>query len=232
MTMPLRVYIGVDDRFEMAYRVAARSAEKFGCIVTPLRESVLRASGMLTRPVDTRGETFDLVSGAPQSTAFATARFWTPLLAHSGWALFIDSDVVFVRDPNELRNVFDDRYAVMCVQHSPMTLSGKKMNGATQTSYARKLWSSVCAYNCDHDANRRLNLQMLNSMPGRDLHKFFWLADSEIGALEPSWNWLVNLQPQPPNLGAAHFTNGTPNLVGYENCEGAELWHAIARELV
>ncbi len=47
-------------------------------------------------------------------------------------------------------------------------------------NYPRKLWSSVMLWNCEHPANRRLNLQMLNQWPGRDLHAFRWLADGPV----------------------------------------------------
>src|SRR5512146_325215 len=96
---PLRVYIGYDGREHEAFVVAEKTARRFGCETIPLYEERLRYAGLLTRPLDTRGQMWDLNSGAPQSTRFATARFWTPLLAHSGPCLFTDSDVVFMRDP-------------------------------------------------------------------------------------------------------------------------------------
>lgn len=218
----MRVYIGVDDRLTPAYEVAARTAESFGCQVIPLRESTLRLSGILTRPMDRRGGMYDLNSGASQSTEFAIARFAVPLLAHSGWVMCVDSDVVFLRDPHELE--LDDDYAVMVVKHPPMHVVGTKMDNQLQTSYDRKLWSSVVMWNCDHPANRRLNLQMLNQWPGRDLHAFRWLADSEIGSLPAEWNWLVTLQPKPDLPALAHFTVGTPDMPGHEHSEHADIW--------
>lgn len=233
MTIPLRVYIGYDERMEAAYRVAAKSASTFGCDVIELRESVLRKSGMLTRPVDTRGgSAWDLNSSAPQSTAFAVARFFTPILAHSGVALFVDSDVLFVRDPHELLDIFDERYAVMCVQHEYQQRDGTKMVGQKQTMYSRKNWSSVALYNASHEANHRLNLTTLNNWAGRDLHAMKWLHDDEIGRLPAEWNWLCGIQARPSNLAVAHFTEGVPNMPGYENCDGAELWHRVAAEVV
>ena len=84
--------------------------------------------------------------------------------------------------------------------------------------------------NCDHPGNRRLNLQMLNSWPGRDLHAFSWLADEEIGSLPGEWNWLVGLQDKPESPAIAHYTLGTPELV--PDCEYAEIWHDAARQLL
>lgn len=228
--MTLRIYIGHDAREQAAYDVAALSARSFGCEVTPLYEDRLRMSGMLTRPTDTRGQTFDFNSGAPQATSFAIARFFVPLLVHSGWCLFVDCDVVFLRDPNELLELADPQYAVMVVKHAPMKLNDTKMDGQAQTGYPRKLWSSVCLWNVDHLANKRLNLQMLNQWPGRDLHAFLWLADNEIGELPPEFNWLVGMQAKPVSPAIAHFTLGTPNMAGHEQDEHADIWRARASE--
>lgn len=224
----MRIYIGYEQREQDAYDVAERSAREYGCDVVPLYEPRLRLSGMLTRPSDTRGQVWDFNSGAPQSTSFAIARFFVPLLAHAGWALFVDCDVVFMRDPHELLKVADPKKAVMVVKHPPMQLSGTKMDGQQQTTYHRKLWSSVVLWNVDHLANARLNLQMLNQWPGRDLHRFGWLADEEIGELAPEWNWLVGLQPKPKEPAVAHFTLGTPNMPGHEHDEHADLWTSRA----
>lgn len=225
----MRIYIGHDKRENDAYEVAVQSARSFGHEPTPLYEERLRLNGILTRPVDTRGQRWDMNSSAPQSTDFAIARFAVPMLAHSGWALFADCDVVFLRDPSELEAVMDSRYAVMVVKHVLGSFGGAvKMDGQIQSAYPRKLWSSVALYNCDHPANARLNTQMLNQWPGRDLHAFKWLADSEIGELSPEWNWLVGLQPKPAQPAIAHYTLGTPNMPGHERDEHADLWMSRA----
>lgn len=232
MSERLRVYIGWDERQveAEAYNVAASSAREFGCQVIQLREDVLRSWGVLTRPLDRRGSMWDLNSSAPQSTSFAITRFAVPLLAHDGWALFADGDVVFLSDPHPILDLRDPSKAVMVVKHAAMQLAGTKMDGQQQTSYHRKLWSSVCFYNCGHPANRRLNLTMLNQWPGRELHAFNWLADDEIGELDARWNWLVGIVPKPVDPVIAHFTNGTPNMPGHEDDEHAEIWLQRASE--
>ena len=190
----------------------------------------LQMSGLLTRPVDRRhGLKYDFTSSAPQATEFAVSRFFVPLLAHSGWALFVDCDVVFLADVAELEAFMDPRKAVVAVHHYHMT-DGRttKMVGHPQTQYSRKNWSSVMLFNCDHPANRRLNLSMLNSWPGRDLHAFQWLADSEIGMLPVEWNWLVNEQPRPEQPKIAHFTMGGPWLSGWAPQPYDELWNTEA----
>lgn len=222
--MNLRVFIGYDPREDAAYQVAAKTAAGFGCVVTPLRDDVLRASGLLTRPMDSRGGMFDLISGMPQSTRFAIARFFVPLLAHSGWALFVDCDVVFLRDPHELLTDIDHNKAVFVVKHGPLHSTERKMDGQPQIPYWRKNWSSVCLWNCSHPANQRVNLSMLNGWHRADLHAFKWLHDDEIGELPPEWNWLVGVQQKPANPAIAHYTLGTPNMAGHEASPHAELW--------
>lgn len=225
----MRVFIGMDERMPLAFDVAAKTARQYGCEVIALREAWLRICGILTRPVDHRGGMYDLNSSAPQSTEFAIARFAVPLLAHSGWCLFADSDVVFLRDPHELMELADPKYAVMVVKHAPISVGGVKMDGQTQTLYERKLWSSIMLFNADHQANKRLNLQMLNQWPGRDLHALKWLADSEIGELPKEWNHLVGINPHSDVAKILHFTLGTPDLPGYENSEYADIWRTASQ---
>lgn len=238
----MRIYIGHDKREQAAFDVAVFTACKFGCDVQPLYENRLRLSGMLTRPVDNRGQMYDLNSAAPQSTDFAVARFFVPLLAHSGWAMFVDCDMLFMSDPNVLLEGLDKSKAVYCVKHrefkSPKEISKQvtyegsyKMDGQLQTLYRRKLWSSVMIFNCDHPANSRLNLMILNSWPGRDLHAFNWLDDQDIGELPPEANWLVNLQEKPETPIIAHYTLGIPLMPGHETAKHAELWLNAYREM-
>src|SRR5262249_12387251 len=151
--------------------------------IRPLRLDYLRNNMMLWRRFEMRdGIVWDLLSKAPMSTEFALTRFFVPLLAHTGWALFVDPDVVFTRDVAELFALADDRYAAMCVKHDHRPDGSVKMDGQIQTYYPRKNWSSVVLYNADHPGNRRLTLGILNNVPGRDLHGLRWLNDEAIGS--------------------------------------------------
>jgi lipopolysaccharide biosynthesis glycosyltransferase len=221
----VRVFLGYDQREQAAYDVARHTAESFGCQVTPVYEDQLRAQGLLTRPLDRRGGMYDLHSNAPQATDFAISRFFVPILAHTGWALFADCDVVFLRDPNTLYSLIGtgDK-AVYVVKHPPLDGGGTKMDGQAQTAYQRKCWSSVMFFNCDHPANKRLNLTTLNQWPGRDLHALGWLADSEIGELSQDWNWLVNVRLAPAHPAIAHFTKGGPWFADWERQPHDEIW--------
>lgn len=222
----MRVYIGWDEREQEAYRAAVRSlgAVSPSALVTPLKADKLSACGMLRRPQDRRGMIYDIPSNAPCSTDFAISRFLVPHLAQTGWALFTDCDVLFLSDVAELFEQADPDKAVMVVKHPNLPESGVKMDGQAQVAYPRKNWSSVILWNCDHPANQRLSLQDVNERPGRDLHAFYWLADSEIGSLSPDWNWLVGVREKPLFPKIAHFTLGGPWLPGWNGAEHDELW--------
>lgn len=171
---------------------------------------------------------WDKYSGAPQSTEFAVSRFLIPFLAQSGWAVCLDSDVVALADIYDLFALADERYAVMCVKHPELLDATPKMDGMAQTLYRRKNWSSVVLWNCSHEAHRRLRLQDVNRRPGRDLHRFYWLDDSEIGGLPPAWNWLVGVQDCPEPAKLAHYTLGGPWLPGWSARPHDESWLAAA----
>ncbi len=225
--MTLRVYVGYDPREIHAYSVACASLRRrarSNVMITPLEVNRLRSQGLLTRPVDARGQMYDLHSQAAQSTEFAVSRFLVPMLAQTGPALFVDCDMLFRADVAELFALFDPRYAVQVVQHDHRPLRHTKMDGAAQTVYRRKNWSSVMLWNCDHPGNRRLSLWDINHRPGRDLHALYWLADAEIGALPPEWNWLVGEQEKPADVKLAHYTNGGPWFPNWEPSLYDDLW--------
>lgn len=228
--MTLRVFIGYDPREADAYAVASSSLRRTaGITAEPLIDARLRDRGLLTRPVDRRGRLHDLVSGADCSTEFANSRFLVPILCQTGWALFTDCDVVFLRDVRDLLHDADPSKAVLVVQHQHQPSGAWKMDGQAQLAYPRKNWSSVMLWNCDHPANRRLSLRDVNERPGRDLHAFYWLHDDEIGALHPDWNWLVGEQPKPERPAIAHFTLGGPFTPGWKGGPHDELWIEAAK---
>ncbi|MEO6588948.1 MAG: hypothetical protein ABIP06_06440 [Pyrinomonadaceae bacterium] len=226
----MKSYIGFDEREAEAAEVARKSLRRVtNDEVEPefLCMAKLEAHGLIRRTVDQRGsQDFDLVSGAPQSTRFAISRFLTPILCQQGYALFTDSDVVFVRDPRDMLLEVQAKHAVSVVKHGDLPTQTFKMVNQRQQVYHRKNWSSVMLFNCDHPANRRLSLRDVNERPGRNLHALYWLHDDEIGALDPCWNWLVNVQPRPPKLGIAHMTLGGPWIDGWKGGGFDAEWEA------
>lgn len=226
------VYVGYDARELRAYQLACASlaaASTRPLCIHKLDADELFEQKMLWRPLSLEGGSdgnllWDHLSGAPQSTAFANARFLVPFLKRTGWALFVDCDVLAMADIAELFALTDPRYAVMCVQHEYTPRDVRKMDGCAQTQYRRKNWSSVMLINCDHPAHWRMSLAQFNQWPGELLHRFSWLRDSEIGALPPEWNWLVGEQPKPYCPKLAHFTLGGPWIDGWKGAEHDELW--------
>ena len=231
----LNLFIGYDPREDEAYRVACGSASMRSSVpvaIHKLDADELYRQRLLYRPVDQRdGRMWDHLSGAAQSTTFATSRFLVPFIHRTGWSLFVDCDVVVLADLAELFALADDRYALMCVQHAPLPESGIKMDGQIQSPYARKNWSSVMLINPAHSAWNRVSVPLINHYPGDLLHRFFWLRDSEIGALPAEWNWLVGIQPKPPTPKLAHFTMGGPWLQNWRGAEHDEIWLTARDEL-
>ncbi len=160
------------------------------------------------------------------STEFAISRFLTPHLARDGWALFVDCDVMAMTNIEGLFSLADPSKAVMCVKHHFAPPAGVKMDGQEQTRYARKNWSSVMLFNVGHPANKALTVELINTVPGRDLHRFCWLDDSDIGDLGPEWNWLVGHSSPNIDPKLIHFTDGIPSMRGYEKQVFADQWRS------
>jgi lipopolysaccharide biosynthesis glycosyltransferase len=235
--MERSIYIGYDGREAETFAVCRHTLRKYAPDIPIYAISLqeVRNAGLYWRPTsrDEKGRLFDDISGFHMSTEFAISRFLTPVLAKSscytGWALFMDSDVLARDDIDDLFAECDASKAVMCVQHNHVVEDGSvKMDNQIQNRYSRKNWSSVVAYNLSHPSNRKLTVQLINSVPGRDLHAFCWLDDSEIGALSPHWNYLAGYTKLPegdvPKL--VHHTEGGPWLENYQDVEFADEWRA------
>lgn len=230
--MTLAVYMGHDRREQLAYDVACSSLRRRTKAEVDIKPIGLDVPGILSRPVERRaGKLWCPISNAPMATEFAISRFCVPFLQRGGWALFVDCDVVFLADVADLFALADPRYAVMCVKHEQMAGETMKMDGQEQTYYARKNWSSVVLWNCEHPAHQQLSLAALNNWTGRALHAFRWLADDEIGALPPGWNFLVGVDqgkpefgPASPSLRLAHYTMGGPWFPAWKGGPLDDLW--------
>lgn len=221
------VFIGWDPREAACYAVARASIQRRLTTPVPVRGVMLdqlRRCGLYRRPTERRaGLLWDVISDHPMSTEFACSRFLVPHLAERGFALFMDCDIMARVNLGELFSLADSTKAVQVVKHNYAPALGTKMDGQVQTRYARKNWSSVMLFNCEHPSNRNLTLDMVNELPGRDLHRFCWLEDDEIGELHPRWNYLVGHTQLPegeePSL--VHWTEGAPCIDGFEQVEYA-----------
>lgn len=230
----MSVWIGFDPRETAAFAVARMTAKANVLGPVPVHGVVLdelKAQGLYTRPTRQRlGKTWDEVSGAYNSTEFSVSRFLVPHLANNGWALFMDCDVLVRASLNPLLFEMKPDKAVYVVKHQYAPDAGIKMDGQVQSNYHRKNWSSVCLWNCDHPANKALTVDLVNSLPGRDLHSFVWLQDKDIGELPPEWNYLVGHTQIDTEPKIVHFTEGGPWFTGFENVEFADEWRAALRQ--
>lgn len=232
-----RIFVGFDVdqmRASVVAEFSAGATARWQPDVRRLALGEMIARGLYTRPTIYPSEAhpgyWDAISEAPMSTAHAISRFLVPALCdYEGWAVFTDGDVLFRRDVRDLFALADPRYAVQVVQHDYAPSQGNKMEGQTQTRYARKNWSSVVLWNCGHPANLVLTVGIVNAVPGRDLHRFSWLDDALIGSLPPEWNWLVGHSDPAIDPAIAHFTSGVPDMSGYEHVAYADEWYSVAR---
>lgn len=217
-----RIFVGYDPREDLAYGVCRHSILKRSTIpveITPIIQSDLRKRGLYWRE---RSQT--------ESTEFSFSRFLTPYLAgYDGWAMFVDCDFLYLADIKELTDLIDDKYAIMCVHHDYAPKETTKMDGAVQTVYPRKNWSSMVLYNCGHPKNKVLTPEVVNAQTGAFLHRFQWLEDEDIGSVPFVWNFLEGhnkvVENDPTTLPKAiHYTRGGPWFEAWKNCEFADLW--------
>jgi len=210
----IRVFIGFDARETVAWHVLTHSILARSTAPVSFIPLALNNLG----PLMTRDR------NALQSTDFSFSRFLTPYLSnYEGWSLFMDCDMLVMRDIAELWALRDDRYAVMCVKHEHVPKETIKFLDAPQTAYQKKNWSSVMLFN--NSQCRSLTPEFVNTASGLELHQFKWLeADSQIGSLPETWNHLVGYQSPRSGVANAHFTLGGPYFSGYENCEYAKEW--------
>lgn len=224
---PFRVFVGYDSREDIAYRVCRRSLLRRSSIpleIIPIVQDELRSAGLYWRERE-----------PTESTEFSFTRFLTPHLAgYRGWALFIDCDFLFVADVAELARMCaaaNPRHAVLCVHHDYAPKEATKMDGAVQTLYPRKNWSSMVLFNCGHPKNRAaLTPDEVSTRSGAHLHRFAWLDDDEVGEVPFVWNFLVGHNRVDPDdvagttPRAIHYTSGGPWFERYKDCEFADLW--------
>ena len=221
MTKPFRIFIGWDQREPIAYDVARFSLERRASIpvdITPIKLADLQAKKSYWREVDPLA-----------STEFTYSRFLTPALAgYEGWALFCDCDFLWLGDIAGLAAYAQGDKAVYCVQHNYTPKETVKMDGAVQSTYPRKNWSSLMLFNCNHPSVKTLTPDVVNDQTGAYLHRMQWVADKDIGALPVTWNWLEgwNQKPATGTPNAVHFTRGGPWFDNWQNVDYGELWLA------
>ena len=211
---PIPVFIGYDPREAIAFHVCAnsiiRQASRPVCII-PL------ALNLFQDYTETHTD---------GSNQFIYSRFLVPhLMDYTGWAIFIDGDMIVRGDIVELWELQDPYKDVLVVKHDYKTRMPVKYLGSKNEDYPRKNWSSVILWNCNSHPNRKLTPDFIQQATGAQLHRFSWVDDKRIGELPPEWNWLPD--EYGPNLDAKllHYTLGAPCFQEFADTPQGNEWH-------
>lgn len=210
----IQLFIGYDTKETIAYHVCANSVIRHATSpvsITPLSLNSLP------------GYTETHTDG---SNDFVYTRFLVPhLMNYTGWAIFIDGDMVLQDDIANLWDLRDETKAVMVVKHDYKTKHTYKYLGSLNEDYPRKNWSSVILWNCGHPANKSLTVEFIQTATGPQVHRFNWLDDSLIGELPIEWNWLAGEYEINLDAKLIHYTLGTPCFEEFKDTPMSEVWH-------
>ncbi len=212
----LKIFIGYDPKEPVAFHVLCHSLlEKSSkpISITPINLRNLKE--IYSRQHDQR-----------QSNEFSFSRFLVPYLCnYEGYGVYMDCDMLALRDISVILNDIDKNKAVSVVKHDYESKVKVKYLGNKQYSYPRKNWSSFIVWNCAHPSNYRVNPKFISEADAATLHRFLWLKDEEIGELSVNWNWLVGEYDNPTNdIHILHWTLGGPYFEEYSNTEFSEKW--------
>ncbi len=195
-----RVFIGWDSRESECADILAHSLRKHASI--PLDIRYLKLDELdLNRKRDPL-----------QSTEFTYTRFLVPhLCGFEGTAVFMDCDMLCLGDIRELADLDMNGLALRVVQHDYKPTATSKMDGAVQTVYPRKNWSSLMLMNC---AELRLwSKEVVDTQTGAYLHRFQDVPDEKIGEIPKTWNTLDWMDERTKLI---HYTSGGP---WFEQCK-------------
>lgn len=224
----LKIFVGWDSREDIAYQVCRASLLKHTSIeldIVPIKQKHMREKNLFWRDHDPLS-----------STEFTFTRFLVPYLAgYKGWAVFMDCDFMWRGDVSTVLDYCDYSNAVMVVKHNYNPPERVKMDGAVQTQYPRKNWSSFMLINCGHEqVQKNLTLETVNTATGLYLHRLQWATNDCIGELPVAYNYLEGWHTKDdcPNPLAVHFTRGGPWFRDYMNVEYGDEWAKLSRGLV
>lgn len=210
----IKVFIGYDTNEVVSYHVCSNS--------------IIRQS---SQPISIIPLALNLLNNYKEthtdgSNQFVYSRFLVPeLMNYTGWAIYIDGDMVLQDDILNLWNMRDESKAVMVVKHNYKTKASTKYLGAKNEDYPRKNWSSVILWNCGHPSNLALSSKTVAQSTGSQLHQFGWLTDDKIGELPVEWNWLSDEFGNNENAKLVHYTLGTPCFKDFKDSPMSNIWH-------
>jgi lipopolysaccharide biosynthesis glycosyltransferase len=207
------IFIGYDPREAVNYSV--------------LVNSIIRLSSqpVAITPLNLQNLPMYIEKHTDGSTEFSYSRFLVPYLTnYTGWAIYMDCDMLLLDDISKLWALQDSRYAVQCVKHRYSTKQSIKFWGNKNNNYYRKNWSSLMLFNCTHDALTSLTPNTVESRSGNFLHQFEWIEESHIGELPVNWNWLADEYGHNDSASLLHYTLGSPCFAEYKDTPMADYW--------
>lgn len=211
---PIPIFIGYDPRESIAYHT---------CVNSIIRHA--------SQPVAIIPVALNLFKDYAEthtdgSNHFIYTRFLVPhLMGFTGWAIFIDGDMVLRDDIVKLWNLREIDKDVMVVKHDYKTRMPVKYMGAKNEDYPRKNWSSVILWNCSTYPNRKLTPEFIQNSTGAYLHRFSWITDERIGELPKEWNWLPDEYGENKDAKLLHYTLGTPCFHEFADTPQGSEWH-------
>lgn len=197
----LRVMVGHEPRVAIQTNVTISSLYERSSVALAITPLVLAQL-----PIDRRG-----------LTEFSFARFLTPWLCeYSGWALFLDSDVILNCDVGVLfKHALED--------------------GGDKAVYVPDVKpdfekAAVMLFRCDHPDNKKLTPDYIDTTQDY-LHLLRWTQS--IGFLPMNANHCVGYaKPQDlEKIQVLHYTCGVPVWPETADCEHAEEWHKARRQM-
>lgn len=213
MSKIVDIIVGFDQREAVAYHAFAQSViEKSTIPVRFLPLSIASLSDYKETHED-------------GSNDFIYSRFLVPsIMNFKGWSIYADGDMICLEDIKKLWDLRDKKYAVQVVKHDYKTKIAQKYWGNKNEDYPRKNWSSLILWNCEHQSHKILTPEFIQNQTGAFLHRFSWIDDKYIGAIEKEWNWLAMEYEEKKDINLIHYTIGTPCFEEYETKSLSSYW--------
>ena len=218
----INVFIGYDSNEEVAFHVLSSSIHKYSSKpvrITPIRLSQLQ--GIFNRD-----------KHKLQSTEFSFSRFLVPYLSeYKGYSIFMDCDMLFLKDINKLWEQKNNKYSVMVAKHNYTPKDNIKFLNQEQSTYEKKNWSSMMIFN--NEKCKSLTPDYVNTASGLELHQFKWLEnDNLIGEIDIKWNFLVDEYAYEKDIFNAHYTLGGAYFKEYEKCSYSNQWKESLKDVL
>ena len=243
--MTYHIFVGYDERQHEPFLVAKHSLESLAKVpikVHKMHHKDYRLQKLFTRKwtVEENGQYTDVLDGKPFSTQFSHSRFLVPELWRrikdedkNPLVMFVDCDFVWTSDIGimfkelEMKKIRNKSTTpVYCVHHNYKPTTLVKMDTVEQTSYNKKLWSSMMVFDMDHEDNSKLTKDCVNVESGNWLHSFNWVENpNSLGIIDESWNFIPDHSEKNTSvINAIHYTEGGPWFKEYRQCSYGNLW--------